>query len=154
MIASFIPSRTLAPTMAAWLLGNQVAAHGHEHSGLPGFFNRFQRRFERGVSHFRSRYREVLVLAVMNRRTFVPVFMLCAIASMVLAVFLGRDFFPGIKSGEIDLHMRAPIGMRFEDASEQAVRVNNTIRALLRGKGPNVLENRGLPAFSHAHREK
>ncbi|WP_027821087.1 efflux RND transporter permease subunit [Paraburkholderia bannensis] len=146
MIASFILSRTLVPTMAAWLLRGQIGAHGHEQAHSPGFFTRFQRRFEHGFSNFRTRYREVLVVAVSNRRTFVPVFMLCAVVSLVLAAFLGRDFFPGIKSGEIDLHMRAPIGMRLEDASEQAVLVNNTIRTLLRGKVTNVLDNCGLPA--------
>ncbi|WP_395064337.1 efflux RND transporter permease subunit [Paraburkholderia silvatlantica] len=146
MIASFILSRTLVPTMAAWLLQGQIVAHGHKNASAPGFFAQFQRRFEHGFTQFRMRYREVLVVAVMNRRTFVPVFMICAFVSLVLAMFLGRDFFPGIKSGEIDLHMRAPIGMRLEDASKQAVLVNNTIRILLRGKVTNVLDNCGLPA--------
>lgn len=145
MIASFILSRTLVPTMAAWLLRGQVAAHAHGHSAPPGMFGRFQRRFEHAFADFRDRYRVVLTGVVMNRRRFVPVFLLCAFGSLALVVFLGRDFFPGIKSGEIDMHMRAPIGTRLEDASKLAVLVNGSIRDLLPGKVSNVLDNCGLP---------
>ncbi|WP_322011131.1 efflux RND transporter permease subunit [Paraburkholderia sp. J12] len=145
MIASFILSRTLVPTMAAWLLRGQVAAH-HGHARPPGFFGRFQRGFEHAFSRFRVRYREVLIVAVANRRRFVPIFLVCAFGSLVLAAFLGRDFFPGIKSGEIDMHMRAPIGTRLEEASKLAVLVNGSIRMLLPGKVTNVLDNCGLPA--------
>jgi multidrug efflux pump subunit AcrB len=147
MIASFILSRTLVPTMAAWLLRGQVEAHAHGgHSAPPGMFGRFQRRFEHGFSNFRDRYREVLTTVVGSRHRFVPIFALCAFASLALITFLGRDFFPGIKSGEIDMHMRAPIGTRLEEASKLAVLVNGSIRQLLPGKVTNVLDNCGLPA--------
>ena len=146
MIASFILSRTLVPTMAAWLLRAQVAAHAHGHAGPPpGMFGRFQRRFDHAFSNFRDRYREVLTIVVGNRYRFVPVFALCAFGSLALITFLGRDFFPGIKSGEIDMHMRAPIGTRLEEASKLAVLVNGSIRQLLPGKVTNVLDNCGLP---------
>ncbi|WP_028228245.1 efflux RND transporter permease subunit [Paraburkholderia ferrariae] len=145
MIASFILSRTLVPTMAAWLLRGQVAAH-HGHGRPPGLFGRFQRSFEHAFSRFRVSYREVLTVAVASRRRFVPIFVACAFGSLVLVLFLGRDFFPGIKSGEIDMHMRAPIGTRLEEASKLAVLVNGSIRMLLPGKVTNVLDNCGLPA--------
>jgi multidrug efflux pump subunit AcrB len=147
MIASFILSRTLVPTMAAWLLRAQVAAHAHGHAGPPpGMFGRFQRRFEHAFSNFRDRYRVALTSVVANRYRFVPIFALCAFGSLALIMFLGRDFFPGIKSGEIDMHMRAPIGTRLEEASKLAVLVNGSIRQLLPGKVTNVLDNCGLPA--------
>ncbi|MGA7812055.1 efflux RND transporter permease subunit [Caballeronia sp.] len=60
--------------------------------------------------------------------------------------FLGRDFFPSIKSGEIDMHMRAPIGTRLEDASKIAVLVNGSIRRILPGQVTNILDNCGLPS--------
>jgi len=150
MLASFVLSRTLVPTMAAWLLRGQMKAHGHghEHEGNPGFFTRFQRRFERGFSQFRDRYREALTVAVVNRKRFVMAFIAFAVASMGLLAFLGRDFFPSIKSGEIDLHMRAPIGMRLEDASKISVLVNGEIRKLLPGQVTNVVDNCGLPSSS------
>ena len=144
MLASFILSRTLVPTMAAWLLRGQV--HGHAQHGDPGFFTRFQRGFDRRFTKFRERYRDVLTNAVHHRNRFVPVFIACTVASMSLLMFLGRDFFPSIKSGEIDMHMRAPIGTRLEDASKDSVLVNGAIRRILPGQVNNLLDNCGLPA--------
>jgi multidrug efflux pump subunit AcrB len=149
MIASFILSRTLVPTMASWLLRAQVAEHKHGHAASnshPGIFKRFQRGFERRFTRFRERYKIVLTKVVAQRGRFVTIFSACAFASLGLIGFLGRDFFPGIKSGEIDMHMRAPIGTRLEDASEIAVLVNEAIRQILPGKVTNVLDNCGLPA--------
>jgi multidrug efflux pump subunit AcrB len=146
MIASFILSRTLVPTMAAWLLRGQVAQHKHGHTANPGVFTRFQRGFERRFSRFREGYRIVLTRFVAQRVRFVIVFSACAFASLALLCLLGRDFFPSIKSGEIDMHMRAPIGTRLEDASKIAVLVNASIRQILPGQVTNVLDNCGLPA--------
>jgi multidrug efflux pump subunit AcrB len=150
MLASFILSRTLVPTMAAWLLRGQVKAHGHEHEheGNAGFFTRFQQRFEQGFLHFRDQYRDVLTAAVVHRKRFIIGFVAFAVASMSLLAFLGRDFFPNIKSGEVDLHMRAPIGTRLEDASKIAVLVNGEIRKILPGQVTNLVDNCGLPSSS------
>jgi CzcA family heavy metal efflux pump len=147
MLASFVLSRTLVPTMAAWLLRGQVHGHGHA-AGKPGFFTRFQRGFERRFTQFRERYRDVLTLAVHNRKGFVLTFVACAVASMGLLAFLGRDFFPSIKSDEIDLHMRAPVGTRLEDAGKIAVLVNQGIRKVLPGQVTNLVDNCGLPTSS------
>ncbi|MEA3128508.1 MAG: hypothetical protein QOF46_303, partial [Paraburkholderia sp.] len=150
MIASFILSRTLVPTMAAWLLRGQVKSHGHghEHNAKAGFYTRFQRRFERGFTHFREQYRDVLTAAVLHRKRFILCFVAFALASMSLLAFLGRDFFPSIKSGEIDMHMRAPIGTRLEDASKIAVLANSEIRKILPGQVSNLVDNCGLPSSS------
>jgi multidrug efflux pump subunit AcrB len=145
MIASFILSRTLVPTMAAYLLRAQVEQHKRGHTENPGVFTRFQRGFEQRFTQFRVRYRATLTRVVMQRRRFVTVFSLFAFASLGLLGFLGRDFFPGIKSGEIDMHMRAPVGTRLEDASKIAVLVNASIRKILPGEVTNVLDNCGLP---------
>jgi multidrug efflux pump subunit AcrB len=149
MLASFVLSRTLVPTMAAWLLRGQMKAHGHGHNPNPGFFTRFQRRFEQGFSDFREGYKGVLTSAVHNRKRFVMVFLAGTIASMSLLAFLGRDFFPSIKSGEIDMHIRAPIGTRLEDASTIAVLVNQQVRKILPpGQVTNLVDNCGLPNSS------
>ena len=145
MIASLILSRTLVPTMAAYLLRGQVEQRKRgpvEHSGI---FTRFQRGFEHRFTQFRVAYRSTLTRVVMQRRRFVTLFSIGAFASLALLGFLGRDFFPGIKSGEIDMHMRAPVGTRLEDASEIAVLVNASIRKILPGEVTNVLDNCGLP---------
>jgi multidrug efflux pump subunit AcrB len=146
MIASFVLSRTLVPTMAAYLLRGQVEQHKHGHTGTPGPFTRFQRGFEHRFTRFRTGYKEVLTGIVARRGRFIPGFLALAVASLGLIPFLGRDFFPGVKSGEIEMHMRAPIGTRLEEASRLAVLVNQQIRHILPGKVTNVLDNCGLPA--------
>jgi multidrug efflux pump subunit AcrB len=145
MIASFILSRTLVPTMAAFLLRAQVAAH--KAGGKPkGFFGRLQGGFEQRFEQLRERYRELLEKAVARRGRFILAFLAAALASVgVLIPWLGQDFFPGIKSGEIDMHFRAPIGMRLEEASKVASLVDNALRQLLPGHIANVIDNCGLP---------
>ncbi len=150
MIASFILSRTLVPTMAAFLLRGQV--HGqhdesaHDGSHGAGVFTRFQRGFERRFTRFRERYRDRLALSVAHRGRFIALFSAAAFASLLLIPFLGRDFFPSIRSDEIDLHMRAPIGTRLEDASKIAVLVDQSIHRILSGAVDNVIANCGLPS--------
>jgi multidrug efflux pump subunit AcrB len=146
MIASFILSRTLVPTLAAYLLRAQVASRkaGSEPKGR---FGRFQAGFERGFDRFRERYKELLGTVVARRGRFIGGFMAAAVASMVLLIpWLGRDFFPGIKSGEIDMHFRAPIGLRLEEAGKVASLVDGAIGTLLPGHVTNVIDNCGLPS--------
>jgi multidrug efflux pump subunit AcrB len=146
MIASFILSRTLVPTMAAYLLRGQVEAHKHGHAPNPGPFTRFQRGFEHRFTRFRNQYKVLLTGIVAHRGRFISIFVAGSFASLGLLGFLGRDFFPSIKSGEIDMHMRAPVGTRLEEASRLAVLVNASIRQILPGEVTNVLDNCGLPA--------
>ncbi|HEX3401870.1 MAG TPA: efflux RND transporter permease subunit, partial [Acetobacteraceae bacterium] len=145
MIASFILSRTLVPTMAAYLLRAQVAAHRTD--GKPkSFFGRLQGGFEQRFEQLRERYRELLEKAVTRRGRFILAFLAAALASVSLLIpWLGQDFFPGIKSGEIDMHFRAPIGMRLEEASKVASLVDTALRQLLPGHITNVIDNCGLP---------
>src|ERR1700676_1624458 len=145
MLASFILSRTLVPTLAAYLLPAQVAAH--KSGGKPkSFFGRLQGGFEQRFERLRERYRELLAGAVARRGRFILGFLAAALASVGLLVpWLGQDFFPGIKSGEIDMHFRAPIGMRLERPSKVAALVDTALRQLLPGHIANVIDNCGLP---------
>lgn len=149
MIASFILSRTLVPTMAVWLLGGQVKSHDqngeHEERTGGSVFTRLQRGFNRGFERFRNGYHGLLqeVIAVPGR--FILVFLGLSLASLLLIPFLGRNFFPEVRSGEMDLHMRALIGTRIEDASKLAVLVGQEIRRSLPGKVAGIVDNCGLP---------
>jgi multidrug efflux pump subunit AcrB len=145
MLASFILSRTLVPTLAAYLLPAQVAAR--QAGGEPkGRLGRFQAAFERRFDRLRDRYKELLAKVVARRGRFIAAFLATAVASMSLLLpWLGRDFFPGIKSGEIDMHFRAPIGLRLEEASKVAALVDTAIGTLLPGQVANVIDNCGLP---------
>ncbi len=145
MIASFILSRTLVPTMAAHLLRAQVEARkaGHEPQGPWG---RFQRGFEARFEQLRERYRGLLTQAVERRRVFIACFLAVPLASIALVPALGRDFFPGIKSGEIDMHFRGPVGLRIEEAGKVASLVDIAIRNSLPGKVRSIISNCGLPS--------
>jgi multidrug efflux pump subunit AcrB len=145
MIASFILSRTLTPTMAAWLLRGQVAAQHQPKPAHPGFFTRFQAGFEVRFERFRHGYQALLERLVARRGRFVMLYLAGALASLLLLLFAGQDFFPGIKSGEIDLHMRAPVGTRIEESGKIAVLVGEQIRDLLPGHVTGTLLNCGLP---------
>ena len=145
VVASFVLSRTLVPTMAAVMLRGEIERHRHGHAGPQGPAARFQHRFERGFTSFRDGYRGLLTGLVASRGRFSLVFVAASFGSLALIPFLGRDFFPSIKSGEIDMHMRAPIGTRLEDAAKISVLVNGSIRHLLPGKVSNLLDNCGLP---------
>src|SRR3984957_17888540 len=145
MIASFILSRTLVPTMAAFLLRAQVAKtkSGGKSKGL---FGRLQGGFERRFERMREGYRDLLAKAVARRGRFILAFLAAAIASVTLLIpWLGQDFFPGIKSNEIDMHFRAPLGMRLEEASKVAALVDASLHDLLPGHITNVIDNCGLP---------
>ncbi len=147
MIASFILSRTLTPTMAAWLLRGQVEAQRKPVADRPhpGAFTRFQSGFETRFEQFRDFYQALLGSITEQRRRFVVLYLGAALASVLLFLVAGQDFFPSIKSGEIDLHMRAPIGTRIEETAKISVLVEQQIRDLLPGHVVGTLTNCGLP---------
>src|SRR6185312_5033464 len=114
MIASFILSRTLVPTLALYLL----RPHAEEHAALgDNMFARLQKRFEKGFADTREGYRNLLALAMSQRRRFVFGFLAAVAVSMLLVPFLGEDFFPSVDSGQITLHQRTPAGTRVEDTT-------------------------------------
>jgi multidrug efflux pump subunit AcrB len=142
MAASFILSRTLVPTMAKYLLAAQVAGHGHESSG---FFGRFRSGFESRFERFRAGYRQFLVSLVAMRWKFIGGFFGAALLSLSLLPFVGQDFFPGIHSGEMALHVRMPPGTRLSETARVIQMVNDKISTLLPGQVENVVDNCGLP---------
>ena len=148
MVASFLLSRTLVPTMAAWLLRGQVhhAGDGNEGDHGRGPFGRFQRGFERRFARMRDGYRDLLGEITAASGRFMLGFGAVTLLSLGLIPFLGRDFFPEINSANLDLHMRAPIGTRIEDTGKLAVLVDGAIERALRPHVRDIVNNCGLPA--------
>ena len=144
MLASFILSRTLVPTMAAYLLRAQVE-RAPIAAAQEGYFRRAHVAFERRFAKFREAYRELLRKLVAARVRFILAFLAVPLLSVLLIPLLGRDFFPGIKSGEIDMHFRAPVGTRLEESSKTAAEVGDSLHLLLSGHVTNVIDNCGLP---------
>ena len=147
MAASFILSRTLTPTVANWLLRGQVAAQRDPERAdrRPGVFARFQRGFEATFERFRSGYRDTLGRLADRRNVFVSLYLAVSVVSLSLLLFVGEDFFPGIKSGTMALHVRFPAGTRIEETAKSAILVDGQIRALLPGHVTGTLANCGLP---------
>jgi multidrug efflux pump subunit AcrB len=154
MLASFVLSFTLLPTMAKYILQIHHALQGqenaNEHDTEPsGIFRRFQRGFERRFDRFRDRYNALLERAIANRRSFVKVCAVLALGSLCIFFFLGRDYFPEIRSGVLQMHMRAPLGTRIEVSSRIATVVSNSVEELLPGQVENIVSNCGLPVGPH-----
>jgi len=155
MIASFILSRTLVPTMAMYLLKPHapgVAAledAGPSHRPPPGwlaYLGRGQRAFEAGFEHFREGYRNMLAMALTHRTVFVAGFLIFVVASFGLAPFLGENFFPSVDSGEITLHVRPPVGTRIEDSAAMFGDIERRIRQVIPAREVvSIVDNMGLP---------
>ena len=147
MIASFILSRTLTPTMADFLLRGQVAAmHAtRDETRKPGIFSRFHHGFEAAFEGFRERYRRLLEGLTARRQVFSTLYLLAALASLSLLIVVGQDFFPSIKSGALQLHARFSSGTRIEETSKLAELVDEQVRRLLPGHVVSSLLNCGLP---------
>jgi multidrug efflux pump subunit AcrB len=142
MIASYILSRTLVPTLAMYLL------KVHKHGGAPSrnFFARFQRGFEQLFEKIRSSYSSLLAQLVSVRLTFVPCFVVVCLLAFALVPFLGQDFFPDTDSGQFILHVRAKTGTRIEETARLADQVEDSIRQTIpSGEMDNILDNIGLP---------
>src|SRR5215469_2985857 len=141
MLASYVLSRTLVPTLAMYLLRE----HGHKESGK-GFFGRFQRGFERRFEQVRGSYHGVLAKLVAARWTFVPAFLGLCLLTFVLAPFLGEDFFPNTDSGQFILHVRGSTGLRIEETARLFDLVEDQIRKEIPANEiDNILDNIGLP---------
>ncbi|GAA0532871.1 CzcA family heavy metal efflux pump [Rhizomicrobium palustre] len=149
MIASFILSRTLVPTMAMYLLrphiGEQHAARGHK----PGMLARFQQGFTARFDRVREGYRNLLAMAMAHRALFVGGFMAVVVLSFALIPFLGSNFFPSVDSGQITIHARPPVGTRLEESAAIFGRIEKTIRATIPPKElDTIVDNLGLPTSS------
>jgi CzcA family heavy metal efflux pump len=146
MIASFILSRTLVPTLANYLLKPLVLdAHGHHTEGNH-LLGRLQGRFETWFDEGREAYRNLLALAIRRRRAFVIAFLTAVAASLCLTPFLGSDFFPAVDSGQITLHARTPAGTRIEDTLQVFGGIEKTVRRIIPPRDlQTIVDNIGQP---------
>src|ERR1700683_977702 len=142
MLASYLLSRTLIPTLVMYIM------RGHEHraEAPKSFLGRFQRGFERKFEAFRRSYERLLETTLEHRGGFVICFLVFCLLSLGLFMFLGQDFFPQVDAGLLRLHVRARPGLRVEETA----RLADEGEAVLREEIPKselqtVLDNIGLP---------
>jgi multidrug efflux pump subunit AcrB len=133
MVFSFLLSRTLVPTMAKYLLRPHQAHTGASGAEPPSRnpLVRFQRGFEARFMELRTGYHGLLALAIAHRRAFVTGFFGFVLLSFALTPFLGRNFFPQVDGGQIQLHARAPVGMRVEETAARFAEVEKAIRGII-----------------------
>jgi CzcA family heavy metal efflux pump len=143
MLASYLLSRTLIPTLVMYLL------RGHEHdTQKPArtVVGRFQKGFETKFEQLRNSYRATLESIMDHRGAFVFGFLGFCLLSGCLLFVLGRDFFPSVDSGQMRLHVRARAGLRIEETARLVDEVEQQIRRdVPKDQIRTILDNIGLP---------
>jgi CzcA family heavy metal efflux pump len=149
MLASYLLSRTLVPTLAKFWLKKHDPHAQHKAGNI---LSRFQTNFENGFAKMRNGYRSLLMAALHSGPRFAAVFLGCMAATALLAFplgplpGLGQDFFPSVDGGQIKLHMRARTGTRIEETAALCDAVEATIRDVIPAdQVVNVIDNLGLP---------
>ena len=143
MLASYVLSRTLVPTLAMYLL--RPHAHG-EPTPTRNPFALFQRGFERAFARMRAAYRGLLERLLSRQAAFITLFLVCCLAAWLLVPWLGENFFPTSDNGQFILHLRAKTGTRIEETARLADLVETAIRREIPADElDNVIDNIGLP---------
>jgi CzcA family heavy metal efflux pump len=150
MMASYLLSRTLVPTLVMYLL------RGHEHEdkfkvgrGIAAPFKRFQIGFEHRFERLRETYHRTLHSAMEHRKLFVSAFLAFCVLSLGIVFFLGQDFFPEVDAGIFRMHVRGRAGLRIEETARLCDEVENYVRSRIpKDELVTVLDNIGLPYSS------
>jgi multidrug efflux pump subunit AcrB len=146
MLASYLLSRTVVPTMARYMLKEHDDAEIHKKQLSRNPFVRFQLGFEKRFEAFRHGYVRLLTLCVDNAGVFLILFLAFALLSLGLTPFLGQDFFPSVDSGQFMIHVRAHTGTRIEETANLCDHIEGTIRQEIPQKElVTILDNIGLP---------
>jgi multidrug efflux pump subunit AcrB len=160
MLASYGLSRTLTPITIGLLLKGQQ--QGGSPDPLPSpppltgegrvgdLFARFHASFERGFEHLREGYMALLT-RLLTRRIIVPILAaVVLVLGATMFVFVGRDFYPAVDGGMIQLHLRAPPGTRIEVTEQVFQKVEDKIRQVIPQKDLDlIVDNFGVPARSY-----
>src|ERR1700681_3674494 len=149
MLASYGLSRTLTPITIGLLLRSE-RRHTDNDGAPAGLFSRFSAAFDRGFERLRDGYAKFLTV-LLRRRAIVPlVAVLMLSLGAVMLVLVGRDFFPLIDGGQIQLHVRAPAGTRIEATEAIFQAVEDKIREIIPEKDRAlIVDNIGLPARAY-----
>jgi multidrug efflux pump subunit AcrB len=146
MLASYLLSRTIVPTMARYLLADKTMEAEQEAQKKPHIFARMQQKFEHGFEKLRDRYHGVLEVCIRHNKLFAVCFLGVCVLSFALLPLLGQDFFPAVDTGEFKLHLRAPTGTRIEETAALCDHVEDVMRQEIPQKElRSVIDNIGLP---------
>ena len=155
MLASYVLSRTLIPTLVMYFYRNSPY-HGHNEdgeladgpppTGWSAPFVLIQQAFERTFFRLREGYRTLLGAVLQRRGAFVIVFLGFCLATFLITPQLGQDFFPKVDGGQFRLHLRTRSGTRIEETSKFVEQVDQTIRKVIPPEElSGILDNIGIP---------
>jgi multidrug efflux pump subunit AcrB len=151
VLASYVISRTLVPTLVMWFY-RRGGYHAHVGEAAPVTvwlrpFVAVQAAFERRFSRLREGYRRWLAAVLDHRRAFALAFVAFSAASFLLVPALGQDFFPAVDAGQLRLHLRARSGTRIEETARLTDQVEGAIRQEIPpGEVAGILDNIGIPS--------
>ena len=147
MLASYLLSRTVVPTMAKYLLKEHDDEETQKKLSSRNPFIRFQLGFESGFDRFRHGYLRLLTLCLDHSAVFLILFTVLALGSLgLLLPWLGQDFFPAVDSGQFKIHVRARTGTRIEETAALCDHIDSTIREQLpASEVVSIVDNIGLP---------
>jgi multidrug efflux pump subunit AcrB len=159
MLASYMLSRTLVPTMFLYLIAPEARArHAAHASGTDGgdaaappplrrsVFRRISDRFEAGFHRLTAAHEGALGWTLEHRMVVLAVFLGFALASLALYPFVGRDFFPAVDAGQLRLHVRTPPGTRIEQTEAYFEQVEDYIRQVIPPTElAAIIDNIGIP---------
>jgi CzcA family heavy metal efflux pump len=142
MLASYLLSRTLVPTMANYLLKPKV-----NNRKTKNIFANIHHNFEQKFENFRQSYHNLLLRALRNSKAFILYFMLIVLVSILLLwPRLGSNFFPQVDAGSIKIHARTQTGTRVEESARLAGEIDEVIRKIIPADElENIVDNIGLP---------
>ncbi|MGA2403137.1 MAG: efflux RND transporter permease subunit [Syntrophobacteraceae bacterium] len=154
MLASYLLSRTLVPTLARMLMPGERLDAGEDprdlgsHGLLTRTIIRFNRSRDRGFERFRNAYISVLGI-VLRHWVFTLVVIALPLAITIGMLFdVGTDFFPSVDAGLMKLHFRAPSGTRIEETERMTAAVEDTIRQVIPpGQIDTINDMLGVPIF-------
>ena len=147
MLASYLISRTLVPTLVMYLFRNQKHDHGFDENVVPtNIFARVQHAFERNFERLRRKYAALLESCLAHRGRVLALFLAFFSGSWLLMPSIGQDFFPTVDAGQIALHLRAHSGTRIEETA----RITDLVDKVIREEIPaselkGIIDNLGIP---------
>ncbi len=129
MLASYVLSRTLVPTLVMYMMAGHHERHNQPVTNkLVQAFQRIHHRFNNYFEIFRAHYVVLLASLLQHRKKFGAIFFGFGVLSLGLFPLLGQDLFPSVDTGQLRLHVRAPSGTRLEQMPSLIDQIENTIR--------------------------
>jgi multidrug efflux pump subunit AcrB len=144
VLASWVLSRTLVPTLVMWLYRDE--SEGAPSSRIGAWLSRWKATFDRAFARLRAGYGRLLHQALERRRIVAVAFIAFVAGTALLLPWLGRDFFPRVDAGQIRLHLQAPTGTRVEETARLVDQVHAAIRKEIpAAEIAGILDNIGIP---------